>query len=80
MGFRHDQWQALASALRGLAAQGTVTRSVESRHGRKYVVDGCLATPVGRRPRVRTVWIVDAAVDVPRLLSAYPQVHDGCRR
>jgi hypothetical protein len=48
MGFRRDQWQALASALRGLAAQGTVTRSLESRHGRKYLVDGRLETPEGR--------------------------------
>ena len=76
MGFRREDWQILASALRALAVQATVTRSLESRHGRKYVVDGRLGTPVGRRPQVRTVWIVDAAADVPRLVSAYPQEDD----
>ncbi|MGD9893586.1 MAG: DUF6883 domain-containing protein, partial [Dehalococcoidia bacterium] len=26
----------------------------------------------GRRPLVRTVWMIDAGTDAPRLISAYP--------
>jgi hypothetical protein len=73
MGFRREEWQVLASALRRLAAQAEVTRSLESRHGRKYVLDGRIETPAGRTPLVRTVWIVDAGTEIPRLVSAYPQ-------
>jgi hypothetical protein len=72
-GFSPDRWQELASALVGLAATINVSKSVASPHGTKYVLDGELRTPSGRSPRVRTVWIVDAGTDAPRLVTAYPQ-------
>jgi hypothetical protein len=36
-------------------------------------VDGVLPTPSGQTPTVRTIWIVDAGADTPRLVSAYPK-------
>lgn len=75
LGFHIGQWQALASALRELAENCPVTKMVNSVHGAKYVVDGRLATPTGKRPFVRTVWIVDCDESIPRLVTAYP--HDG---
>ena len=47
--------------------------SMESAHGGKYILDGRIETPSGKRPIVRTVWIVDRGVEMPRLVTAYPQ-------
>jgi hypothetical protein len=73
MGFVRDDWRVLACALRELAARTPIAHQVESRHGVKYVIEGRLETPSGRTPIVRTVWIVDAGAQTPRLVTAYPQ-------
>ena len=49
-----------------------VARQVRSTWGEKYLVDGPLDSPSGITPAVRTVWIVDAGTDAPRLVTAYP--------
>jgi hypothetical protein len=73
LGFSREQWPALAVALRKLAATTDVTEGLESPHGRKYVLEGRIESPSGRTPWVRTVWIVDAGQDAPRLVTAYPR-------
>jgi len=49
-----------------------VARVRETGFGPRYVVDGELITPSGRRPRLRTVWQMDEGAVAPRLISAYP--------
>jgi hypothetical protein len=71
-GFNQDDWQNLALALRRLAETTEITKSVETSHGCKYIVEGRIETPVGKSPTVRTIWIVDRGADAPRLVSAYP--------
>ena len=73
LGFSAANWQELANALRRLAETTTVARSVESIHGKKYIIEGRLTSPCGKTPLVRTVWIVDQGGDIPRLVTAYPQ-------
>jgi hypothetical protein len=73
LGFGTEDWRLFADSLRGVAARNQVTRTVESDHGVKYIVDGTIETPAGRSPWVRTVWIVDHGQTVPRLVTAYPQ-------
>jgi hypothetical protein len=72
-GFNQDDWQNLARAFRNLAGSAEITKSVETSHGCKYIVEGRIETPGGKAPVVRTVWIVDRGADVPRLVSAYPR-------
>jgi hypothetical protein len=72
LGFRADQWQILAEALKRLAAYNEVSRCVQTEHGWKYVVDGEIETPAGRSVVIRTVWIVDRSQSAPRLVTAYP--------
>jgi hypothetical protein len=72
LGFRRNEWEPLAAALLGLAESHHVAKNVVSRHGRKYIVDGRIRTPSGKAPMVRTVWIVDAGREKPRLVTAYP--------
>lgn len=73
IGFSSKEPERLGVALCAVAAAGDVVSELESRHGTKYVVDGQLASPSGKEPAVRTVWIVDRGRDSPRLVTAYPR-------
>ena len=71
-GFRIELWHEFAEALRRHGAGHEVVRIVENAHGSRYIVDGMLESPDGRNPLVRTVWILDAGGETPRLVTAYP--------
>ena len=58
-GFRQQNWEILAEALRVHGAAHPVTRTAASQWGTRYSVDGALDCPDGRRPRLRSVWIVE---------------------
>jgi hypothetical protein len=73
LGFTIENWQRLADALRQVAVNCPVASKVVTPHGTKYVLDGAMTTPVGSKPWVRTVWIVDRGENVPRLVTAYPR-------
>lgn len=70
-GFKVEEWETLAKALREVGISNPVTSLVESPHGTRYTVDGLLRAPDGRTPMVRTVWIVESG-SPPRLITAYP--------
>ncbi len=72
LGFSPGNWQVLASALRHLTETGEVTKSVECTHGVKYIIDGYIDSPNGKKAKVRTIWIVDRDQDAPRLVTVYP--------
>jgi len=59
-------------SLRHVAEHSLVAASLETVHGWKYIVDGEIDTPSGRRVAIRTVWIVEHVDQPPRLVSAYP--------
>jgi hypothetical protein len=73
LGFTPEAWDVLATALRELAVRSPIANRMESVHGTKYLVDGPIETRSGRSRSVRTVWIVDAGRDIPRLVTAYPR-------
>lgn len=73
LGFRREEWETLAAALRTLAQAAAVAGSAESPHGRKYVIVGRIESPDGKAARVQTIWIVDKGLDVARLVTAYPR-------
>lgn len=77
MGFSRETWQVLADALRQVAVDSPVIKSMTSVHGHKYIVDGLLQTPSGRAAMVRTIWIVDTGRDTPRLITAYPREQES---
>lgn len=70
-GFKAQDWEVLAVALRAVAVRNPATAIVESAHGTRYTVDGPLHAPDGRAPLVRTVWIVELG-SAPRLITAHP--------
>lgn len=71
LGFCAEQWQVLAEALRQ-HAEHRVADFVESEYGMRYAVDGAIETPCGRRPWVRSVWIIEKGGRQPRLVTAHP--------
>jgi len=71
-GFRVEQWEILAQALREHGQNHDVTKVRETGFGPRYEVEGALPAPDGRRPRVCTVWQLDRTAIAPRLITAYP--------
>jgi hypothetical protein len=71
-GFTPSEWERLATALVAHAAAHGVMESEVTSFGIRYIVEGRLQTPSGRRPIVRVVWFVQKGRDVPELVTAYP--------
>jgi hypothetical protein len=70
--FSRSDWETFANALRRVALTADISQSMETVHGKKYIVDGDIENPLGRTAWVRTIWIIDAGTDFPRLVTAYP--------
>ena len=73
LGFRPENWETLAKALKVQARENAVASVVDSPYGKRYSVDGTIETPDNRepRPRVRTVWILETGTAAPRLITAH---------
>ena len=71
-GFRVEEWERFAEALREHGRTHEVARTRETGFGPRYLVEGKLNTPDGRRPPVRSVWQLDRGEVAPRLITAYP--------
>jgi len=67
LGFDPGDWLSLAMAFRRLAERVEITKSVETSHGCKYIVEGRIESPGGKSPVVRTIWIVDRGAIGQRL-------------
>jgi hypothetical protein len=72
LGFRAEDWPALAASLGEMARNTEVAETFETIHGRKYTLIGPLQSPSGRLAVVQTIWIVDRGEEIPRLVTAYP--------
>jgi hypothetical protein len=74
LGFRPENWEILATALKAQARENALASVVDSPYGKRYSVDGTIETPDNRqpRPKVRTVWILEAGTEAPRLITAHP--------
>ncbi len=73
-GFSRDSWETLAESLLQHAANHEVAKVEPSPFGTRYVIEGELQTPVGRRPFVRSVWFVGEDENLTRFVTAYPLV------
>lgn len=71
-GFTRGAWEVLAAEFRAHAEKHEVSRWRETGFGPRYEVEGDMAAPDGRHPRVRTVWQMDKGQIAPRLITAYP--------
>ena len=71
-GFRIQNWEEFADALRSHCIRGEVVRTERTDYGVKYIVDGIIETPDGRNPYIRAIWQVDKGGDYPRIITARP--------
>lgn len=71
-GFRVDDWEVFAEALRKHAQRHEISAVSQTRWGPRYEIDGELKAPDGRQPRIRSVWQFDEGEIAPRLITAYP--------
>ena len=71
-GFRREEWHVLADALRRHARENPIADSISDTDGVTYLVEGPLETPSNRKPRLRSVWLIEAGELAPRFISAYP--------
>ena len=71
-GFRTEEWEEFAEALRSLCLRNAVAEIEETEYGIKHVIIGNITTPDGRNPMIITVWQLDHGADFPRFISAYP--------
>lgn len=78
-GFSREAWEVLAEALLRHARDDRLEEARDGHHGTKYVVEGPIASPDGREPKVRSVWIVESGTGslAPRLVTAYPRRRGG---
>lgn len=72
VGFDEDNAARLAKALRKIANSEKVQRVSESVFGSKYIIDGYIEGPNGKKVKVRTVWVIESGQKRPRFVTAYP--------
>jgi hypothetical protein len=71
-GFQPMTPETLREALLDHARSTRRAQVTETQFGTKYTLDGPMATPSGRRPRVRAIWFVQVDETIPRFVTAYP--------
>ncbi len=71
-GFSTNSWHELAASLVRHAAEHDVAGVDRSPFGTRYIIEGDLGSPDGRRPTVRSVWFIESGETTPRLVTAYP--------
>lgn len=71
-GFRASAGQRLRDALLDHARSADIVSVGDTPFGNKYTVEGPLATPGARNPRVRSIRFVATGETAARLVTAYP--------
>jgi predicted ATP-grasp superfamily ATP-dependent carboligase len=72
IGFSETRVDELKNALIDVAKNGEVKATIRTDFGVKYVVEGVISGPSGRRAVILTVWFIKTGQDRPRLITAYP--------
>jgi hypothetical protein len=71
-GFNSENIEMLKQGFIAIARTEDVKEAISSPHGVKYVLDGSLQTPARVFIKLRTIWIIDKGVEIPRFITAYP--------
>ena len=71
-GFNSSRWEELVGALKQHAKDNDITIEEKTIFGTRYVIEGPLTAPDGRRLNVRTAWFIDDDGEVPRFITAHP--------
>jgi hypothetical protein len=72
IGYTEKHADQLTEDLLMIAKSEKVIGEIISPYGTKYLIDGEMATPLGIKARLRTVWVVESHDKRPRFVTAYP--------
>ena len=72
LGYSRDEWEVLRAQLLELARSGTAIPQPPGPYGQKFELPGTINGPAGRAASITTVWIIRAAEDFPRFVTAFP--------
>jgi hypothetical protein len=72
-GFKTEEPGPFAQALLNHAVNTEVAHISMGFDGiSRYILEGPLVTPLGRSPKVRSIWVIERSQTLPRLVTAYP--------
>lgn len=71
-GFLRDNWQELANALEAHAKEYEVVKIEPSPFGKRYIIEGAIQCPDGRKPSIRAIWFIGFDEEFSRFVTAYP--------
>ena len=71
VGFNETNLEDFEYALLAVVSSNEGKTIEKSKFGVKYIVEGLLNSPTGKKFMVRTVWSIDKGVNNPRLVTAY---------
>ena len=72
VGFSLSNWQKLSRALVKHAEEHEVAGVEPSPFGLRYIIEGNIASPDMRNPRIRSVWFIETESVIPYFVTAYP--------
>ena len=73
LGYAAEQWERLRDDILVLGRSGDLCSETAGAYGRKFEVDGIVTGPSGRSATLRSVWIIRAEEDFPRLVTGFPR-------
>lgn len=71
VGFNEANLKDFEHALLAVASNNEVKTVEKSKFGVKYVVEGLMDSPMGKKFMVRIIWSIDKGEKNPRLVTAY---------
>jgi len=74
LGYSSEGWRQLETDLRTQHLSQDVTLEEQTPYGRKYSIRATLIGPSGRSADVVSVWFIRTGEEIPRFVTAYPEV------
>jgi len=74
LGYSSEEWRQLETDLRNQHPPQDVTLEEHTPYGQKYSIRATLVGPSGSSAAVVSVWVVRTGEEVPRFVTAYPEV------
>ena len=71
-GYSSEEWRELADDLRDFHLTLPYDSKRVTAYGTRYEIRAPLQTPDGRSLIVRTIWQIDIGLEVPQLLTLFP--------
>lgn len=72
-GYSKNNWETLNDDITQMANNNPVEFLTDGIHGKKYKIIGEINTPVGRKIKILSIWIVPSEdLSILRLVTAYP--------